>query len=261
LPRRSEEAVERLRAVISLCKLTEFGDVDPFSVDVDYVLSVLRRFFPHLKSVEELCLDAEAVKELAKVLQRQDEWVKRHSTTLYRDPFLLERRLWKLDPRTLARAFLKAWRPILYLEGVSTPLLLRALGFWDEMGKVFIEFPERPVELPAEVEAAPVFEDFSAEVEELLEELRERSGGDWVDYWGFISSESFEETVKRAYITAFLVTCGYAVMEVDETEGRVRIRSVEKPVEAGRPKSIPISISVEDWRKSHAEGGVREEGA
>ena len=260
MPRRSEEAVERLRAVISLCRLTEFGDVDPFSVDVDYVLSILRRFFPHLKSVEELCLDAEAVKELTKVLQRQDEWVRRHSTTLYRDPFLLERRLWKLEPRTLARAFLKAWRPILYLEAVSTPLLLRALGFWDEMGRVLVEFGERPPELPVEVEATPMFEDFSADVEELLQELRERSGGDWMDYWSFIRSESFQETVRRAYVTAFLVTCGYAAMRVDEAEGRVQLRPLEKPVEGGRPKSIPVSISVEEWRRL-GEGGIREEGS
>ena len=260
MPRRSEEAVERLRAVISLCRLTEFGDVDPFSVDVDYVLSILRRFFPHLKSVEELCLDAEAVKELTKVLQRQDEWVRRHSTTLYRDPFLLERRLWKLEPRTLARAFLKAWRPILYLEAVSTPLLLRALGFWDEMGRVLVEFGERPPELPVEVEVTPVFEDFSADVEELLQELRERSGGDWMDYWSFIRSESFQETVRRAYVTAFLVTCGYAAMRVDEAEGRVQLRPLEKPAEGGRPKSIPVSISVEEWRR-RGEGGIREEGS
>ncbi|MEM4701737.1 MAG: hypothetical protein QXZ51_06300, partial [Candidatus Bathyarchaeia archaeon] len=81
---------ERLQRVIEMCKAVEERSLDPFLVDVNEIIRVVREFFPEWEQPEDLCLDAEAINRLASVIRLQSEWVKHRSTSLYTDPFLLE---------------------------------------------------------------------------------------------------------------------------------------------------------------------------
>ena len=71
-------------------------------------------------------------------------------------------------------------------------------------------------------------------------------------YWDFIGAETFEETIQRAYITSFMITYGYAKMEIYPLEDEVYIKPNKEPAPLTKKKnvvSMPFPISREDWEK------------
>ena len=82
---------EELQRVIDMCQSVEERGLDPFLVDVETIIAVIRQYFPEWELPEDLVLDAETVHHLASVIKMQSEWVKHRSTSLYTDPFLLEK--------------------------------------------------------------------------------------------------------------------------------------------------------------------------
>lgn len=124
---------EHLQRVIDLCKSVEERGLDPFTVDVDDIIEVVREYFPEWELPQELCLDAEAIHHLVSVIKLQSEWVKHRSTSLYTDPFLLEEKIRKLSKERLAELFLKAWHPIIELEQISAHSLAEALKYWQSL--------------------------------------------------------------------------------------------------------------------------------
>jgi hypothetical protein len=82
---------------------------------------------------------------------------------------------------------------------------------------------------------------FSEELEnfwqELKEQLEEKGSDGKIRYWDFVGAETYEETVHRAFMTSFLVTYGYATLEIRPLEEEIFIKPYEKPGEAKRPKN------------------------
>ena len=93
---------------------------------------------------------------------------------------------------------------------------------------------------------------FTEELEALWLELRQKVGEDGkIAYWDFIGTDSFGETSKRAYMTSFLVTYGYATFEVHRLEEEIFIIPFDKPRSLVGEKqviSVPISVSFEEWQ-------------
>ena len=58
---------ERLQRIINLCREVEEKGLNPFVVDVNDLLAVIREYFPEWRLPEELCLDAEALHHIAAV--------------------------------------------------------------------------------------------------------------------------------------------------------------------------------------------------
>jgi len=253
---------EHLQRIIDLCKSVEERSLDPFLVDVNDVIEIIREYFPEWESLDEFSLDAEAVNRLASVIKLQSDWVRHRSTSLYTDPFLLEEKLRKLSRESLARLFLDAWHPIVELEQISPHSLTEAIKYWQSLlplNERWLKIASLKTEMGAATREELIRQRilaekaFSQELEALWQELKERVGSvGKIEYWDFVGADTYEETVRRAYMTSFLVTYGYATFEVHRLEEEIFIKPYEKPISMLGNKqavSIPISVSVEEWKR------------
>lgn len=256
---------EKLERIIEMCIAIENRTVDPFTLNVDEIIKIVKAYFPHWNHPDELKLDAEALHHLASVIKLQSEWVKQRSTSLYTDPFLLEEKIRQINKEQMVEVFLGAWSPLVEHEQLSLHSLAQGLLYWEALtpiGERWKDFDS------AEVATGIVSRDelvkqrvlgdreFSEELEWYWQELKvkvaEKGLGGKVAYWDFIGADTYEETVQRAFLTSFLVTYGFATLEIDRLEESVFIVPFDKPRDAvlsAQGASVPISVSVEDWQK------------
>jgi len=258
---RKKLAQEELRRIIEFCRSVENKGLNPFLVDVEDLISVIREYFPSLKSPEELSLDAEAINQVASIIRMQSEWVKQRASSLYRDPFLIEEKLRSLPIQDLAEIFLKVWHPIVELEQITIGSLRMAAKYWRSLVPLSERWREEGLlkvsaglTTREELIKQGILRDetFLSEIEKMWRELKEVAGADGkVDYWDFIGAESYEETIQRAYLTSFLVTYGYASLEIRPLEEKILLKPNETPVSKvdAQPFSFPISVSYERWRQ------------
>ena len=99
-------------------------------------------------------------------------------------------------------------------------------------------------------------EAFSKELEDFWQELKKQVAQNGkngkIRYQSFVYAETYKETVNRAYMTSFLITYGYATLEIHPLEEEMFIAPIEKPtVKTGNKQlvSIPIALTAEDWEK------------
>jgi len=253
---------EKLQQIIEMCRSVEERGLDPFLVDVDDVIAVIREYFPEWEDLDDLCLDAETINRLASVIKLQSEWVKHRSTSLYTDPFLLEEKIKTLEKEAIVELFLQAWHPVVELEQISLHSLKNALNYWQNLApleerwrETVLEEVETGVASREELVEERILADetFAEELKRFWEELKAKTREkEKISYWDFVGADSYEETVHRAYMTSFLVTYGYATFEIYPLEEEVFIKPNPKPVLKQRSQqlvSIPISISFEEWKK------------
>lgn len=252
---------EHLQRIIDLCRSVEGRGVDPFLVDVDNIIEFIHEYFPEWKNASELCLDAEAVKQVASAVKSQSEWVKHRSTSLYTDPFLIEEKLLKLPKEEIYAILLECWHPIVELEQISPTGLKEATKYWESLTPLkdrWQNIENSPVDAGTttfdELRKQQIIaeKEFSKMLETFWQELRRKTKGlIKIEYWDFIGAETYEETARRAYFTSFLVTYGYATLEVDRLEEIVYIIPFETPISSIGKKhatSLPIPVNVEDWK-------------
>jgi hypothetical protein len=256
---------EKLQRIIETCNSVEKRSLDPFLIDVSNDIATMKEYFPEWKIPEDLCLDAETLHHVASVVKLQSEWVEHRSTSLYTDPFLLEEKLRKMEKEEIARTFLKAWHPLIEWEQITLHSMTEAVRYWNSLIPLEERWKENP---PAEVDSGSATREeliqqrilrdkaFSEELEGFWIELKrcvaEKGENGKIRYWDFIGTESYEETVNRAFMTSFLVTYGYATLEIHPLEEEIFIKPYEKQeVKIGKNQliSIPISVSVGDWQK------------
>lgn len=255
---------ERLQSIIEMCKSVEERSLDPFQIDADEILDIIRKYFPEWKLPEDLCLDAETIHRLASIINLQSEWVKHRSTSLYTDPFLLEDKLMKIGKRDIVNIFLKTWHPIVELEQMTLHSLAKAIEYWENL----LPLNERWGDFPPEQNGASqatreelirqgILGDkiFSRELEKfwqrLKKEVEEKGKEGKIRYWNFIGAETYEETVQKAFMASFLITYGYATLEIHPLEEEIFIKPCEG-ISKNREKqliSIPLAITAEDWTK------------
>jgi len=256
---------ERLERIIEMCVAIENHAADPFTLDVDEIIKIVREYFPHWEHPDELKLDAEALHHLASVIKMQSEWVKQRSTSLYTDPFLLEEKILQIGKQEMVNVFLKAWNPLVEFEQISLNTLAQGLLYWEALAPISERWKDiGAVEVPMgfasrdELIKQRVLGDreFSEEINSYWQELKNcvtTKGQDGkIHYWDFIGADTYEETVQRAFVTSFLVTYGYATLEIDRLEEQVFILPFDQPrteLLTQQSTSVPIAVSCEDWQK------------
>ncbi len=251
---------DELDGVISLCRAVQAGSVEPFAVDIDYMLEVIRRYYPETTSLQDFCTDAAAIKGLTNVLQSQNDWIQHQSTTLYKDPFLLNQQIHHMDISAIADSLLRSWHPMVQMEQLSASTLAGSLGYWTDLIPLAERWKESNLQLIdagiATMDEARALGYLSEEgfvdiIESFWRELGERVGkGGRITYWDWIGADTYEETVNRSYLTVFLVGYGYAYIESDRFGEKVEIiHNPEPRLESGQAKvSIPTLVDYEEWK-------------
>lgn len=256
---------EKLQRIIETCKSIEGRSLDPFLVDIKDNVGTLRKYFPEWKIPEDLCLDAQTIHQLASIIKLQSEWVKNRSTTLYADPFLLDEKIRRIGKVDIAKMFIRVWHPIIELEQISIQSLAESLRYWKSLAPLNERWRElAPTEVGSgtatreELVNQRILRDeaFSQELEsfwlELKKEVDQKGKDGKIRYQNFVYSDTYEETVNRAFMTSFLVTYGYATLEIyplEEETFIVPYRSQVTQIDNKQLVSIPIAVTFEEWQK------------
>lgn len=256
---------ERLQRIIDMCVAIESHQVDPFTLNIDDIIAIVKQYFPHWNNPDELRLDAEALHHLASVIKMQSEWVKQRSTSLYTDPFLLEEKIRQTSKEGMVEVFASAWTPLVEFEQLSLNSLGQGLLYWEALsplGERWKDIAVSTVEMGTvsreEMVKARVLGDreFGQELECYWQDLKlkvaEKSKEGKIAYWDFIGADTYEETVQRAFLTSFLVTYGYATLEIDRLEETMFVLPFDKPRTKAltmQSTSVPIAVTCDDWQK------------
>jgi hypothetical protein len=197
------------------------------------------------------------------VILRQGEWIRHRSSLLYLDPLLISLKVQVMSPRELAEILVEAWHPTVELEALSLPALSEAKEYWtnlpplEERRRELGEGGEGVGELPLEeLQRMGILrrEEFERLLTELWEELKRSAGEKGISYWRFISAPTFEETVRRAWLVSFLVSYGYAGMELKPLEDDLLLFPYSSPQRREESMSVPVSLSEEKWREKRGRG-------
>ncbi|PIU12756.1 MAG: hypothetical protein COT21_03065 [Hadesarchaea archaeon CG08_land_8_20_14_0_20_51_8] len=260
------ERQELMLRIIDLCDTVRKRGLDPFDIEVREFFDRLRELLPKLRKHDEFYLDIQAVLGLADVVFQQGEWVKHKSSMLYLDPLLILLKLHALPVRELADVLARSWHPIVQLESLSPHGIAEAKQYWTNLPS--LEERWRGLDT-TEVLAGEIArrelarlgilseEDFAAVLDRTWRELKDAAGERAeLSYWDFISERSFEETVGKAWLVSFLVSYGYATLELKPLEEEILLKPLSKPRKLERVAtfSVPIAISRAEWlqrRKTH----------
>lgn len=243
-------AREELENVINICENVEKRGLNPFTVNVRELLSKLRKMLEENPDLEYYSIDAETMYKIATVIALQHKWLRERAQALFVDAQMIATRLIAMDKKTIVRAFLRAWRPIISLEQMTPSRLRQGMEH-------FLSLPPRSGERTwgwrisqREVEFIKGRIAEEEEVAEKLEKLRvellrayEERGE--VDYWEFIRREQFDETFERAYLLSFLITEGYVDVKRNPLKNEIKLIPRREKVKHEQPVSLVIAIGGE----------------
>ena len=223
-------------------------------MDIREKLLILRQRLPELKLLDELLVDSEAMLELSRIVKLQDQFLKQRASALYIDPLLIQLKLKLLPKEVLSEAFVKSWHPVAQVDQLSPRGLEKAFVYWRELTPISERFKDQFGNYgirPGVVDYSDLIslgvltkEQFESSLAQLHEELLQKSDGEWADYREFIGDESYESKVRRAYLLAFLISEGRALLRTEPLTGKIWTKALTQKVKS-IPKSIAISITGE----------------
>jgi len=243
-------AREELEKIIQICENIEKRGLNPFTINVKDLLSKLRKILEENETLDHLVLDAETMYKVATLIALQHKWLRDSAQALFVDAQMITTRLIAMDKKSIVRAFLKAWRPIVSLEQITPHRLRQGIEH-------FLSLPPRSGERTwgwkiseREVEMVKAKlkqeEEFDKKLRELREELvREYEERGEVDYWNFIRKDSFEESFERAYLLSFLITEGYVDVKRNPLKNEIKLIPRKRKAERKQPASLVIVMGGE----------------
>ena len=248
----SDKKLEEILRVISLCASIQSSSANPFEVDIIEKLQILKKHLPDWEFLDELLLDSEAIYELAQIVKLQDQYLKGKASSLYIDPLLVQLKVKLLSRQALSESFVKSWHPIAQLDQLSPKGLEKAFVYWRDLRPFSERFKDqfgtygaRPgvVDYQDLVDLG-IFtqEQFDSKMNVVYDELALTSKGEWIDYREFIESSEVEKKITRAYILAFLISDGMALVKTDPLTGKISIMPLPRRA-TGEAKSVAISVT------------------
>jgi len=239
---------DELERIIQICENIEKRGLNPFTVSVKSILENLRKLLEENPSLDHYILDAETMYRIATIIALQHKWLEEKAKALFIDAQMISTRLVAMDKKSIVQAFLKAWRPIISLEQMTTQRLRQGLDH-------FLSLPPRKGEREygwkiTEKELEMIKAKLKLEEKALIERLKElhqeliKEAGDRgeVDYWKFVIRESFHETFERAYLLSFLITEGYVDVRKNPLKDEIKLIPHEEKLKRRSPKSLVITI-------------------
>ena len=227
------------------------------------VLELLRKYLPKWQVLDDFALDAEALNKISSVVQLQGNWIKHRTSTLFVDPLLIELKIKMFEATVLADIFRKSWHPIVEMDRLTPRRIYDAIEYWNRL----LPLDERYLKLPEPTDNLGLTsleelvnsrmmseEGFNDLLQQLWIELKTHSAqtdDGQVPYWNFIYASTYDETVFRAYLTSFLLTYGFATMEIDRINETSFLIPRNEPKEISLKEqmiSIPISIDFTQWK-------------
>lgn len=244
-----------------MCLAVRKRGTDPFEVEVKKTLELMRRFLTDWELPTDFTLDIHTLGQIANIVELQGKWLKLRSTSLYVDPILIELKLRLLDADMLTRIFQRSWSPIVSFERMTPQRLKEGVDYWNQLPTIdermtvdLIDMQEIGSITKEDLLESNIMyeEEFQGSMLNMWEELKANTDHEGrVDYWSFIKADTFDETVRRAYLASFMVTYGYASIEQDPLEEETYLVPFEEPKEDSeiQGKSVTIPIDYEKWRK------------
>jgi hypothetical protein len=246
--------------IIALCISVESKGINPFEVEVQTILNTLKEYLPKWKVLDDIVLDAQTLNQIAGIVSLQGEWVIRRSTSLFVDPMLIEMKLRMMHPSRLMALFEEVWKPIVEMDGLSKKRIEEAVDYWNNLPTK----EEKRINLPEALDALGTItqeelmkrrilseEPFIETLKVLWEELKNKAKAEErIRYWDFIHASTYKETVNRAYLVSFLITYGYATIQINPLEEEIFLIPNDQVVEASSKQqaiSIPIAIDRKTW--------------
>jgi len=255
---RSEEYYEELARIINLCQSISTKSDDPFLVDIPQKLTILKRLLPKWKLIDDLLMDAEAIRELSLMVKLQSDWVKRRASGLFIDPFLVEVKIKLLSKEALAYSVISSWHPLVAMDQLTPERLEDALDYWNSIlpisQRVKEESPDqtasdRTVDIAELVRLRFISERaFNEDIQKMRSRLIESAKEGPIDYWEFVLGPTYEETVMNAYRLSFLVSKGLANLIINPIEETILVEPAEGVENRRGGRSVAINISYEKWR-------------
>lgn len=245
---------KELEELIETCAAIENRRFNPFLLDVSEALSIIRRHSTHLRTLDDHLLDMRAITSVARVVGLQSANLRFQSSSLFVDPTMVKQKLETLSREQLAEFLLLSWHPVVELEQLTLDSTKEAKGYWDKM-LTFFDRRKRlqlgPFATPSsanleELARQRVVEEkaYTRKMQDLWNELKEKAGKGKVDYWEFVQTTDFSQTIARAQLVSFLVSYGYASLQ--KTSMEMFLIPNESPGRfEGSPLSLPIPITKE----------------
>lgn len=244
------EGRKRLRELIARCNGVEERRTPAFDLDVKDALATTSEYFDTWETVEDLSLDARALNALSRVLQLQAARIEYEASLFLADPQMLADKVARLPPSALASVLLSAWHPVIELEQITPQGLDLALRYWEAMPSWASRRHEEPELRPPpprpmtdeELAALGILsrEGFLSFLGGLWDELKAAGA---TEYWRFVRTQRFEDTVRRAYGVSFLVSYGYA--DLESSEAGLTLRPKAEKERRGGSTSFAIALGVE----------------
>ncbi|MBC7120613.1 MAG: hypothetical protein H5T33_03415 [Candidatus Methanosuratus sp.] len=255
---RSEEYYEELARIINLCQSISIKSDDPFLVDIPQKLTVLKRLLPKWKLIDDLLMDAEAIRELSMMVKLQSDWVKRRASGLFIDPFLVEVKIKLLSKESLAHSVLSSWHPLVAMDQLTPERLEEALDYWNLILPLSQRVKEEAADQAASDKIVDVAElvrlrflserTFNEDMKQTHSSLMEAAKNGPIDYWKFILAPSYEETVMNAYRLSFLVSKGLANLIINPLEETILVEPADGIENRRGGRSVVIGISYDKWK-------------